>query len=426
VAGDLDGTAGDDLLVTTPEASQLLLYKGGADGLLPAPHPIDTLSEVDSIGRAGNGDILAISRREKAAAIHRKGRLAEFPDMLQVPGEVVAGAASETGPGYFWLVTRATNEAFRCLQLDATGGVLRTLPLDLSGAPETLRVLESEGRTQLWLFMPYEPPVVLNVDGPRAERITGARLRALTAALKPGQLAMGGKGRMRTLCAAEGRVARVYTGTNGAYEVAAQINPGSARTELSAVCEYSPPGGSPGWLLFDKNTGDLVFAAGTNDLQRVHIAGSPMEVQGLAVLRGASGRLTVALLGPRDVALVGEGLPQLKPVSTGEYTTRLEDASVRGVFRVALGCPPRPMIALTDVANRSIELVASQTNALVHEMAFEVFQDSGFNRRRETDRIEPHDVASGDVTGDKIPDLVVLVHDKLILYPGAVVAAGKP
>jgi hypothetical protein len=54
---------------------------------------------------------------------------------------------------------------------------------------------------------------------------------------------------------------------------------------------------------------------------------------------------------------------------------------------------------------------------LVRATRFSVFQGKRFASTPET-RGEPREVLAGDVTGDGIDDVVLLVHDRLIVYPG--------
>ena len=112
------------------------------------------------------------------------------------------------------------------------------------------------------------------------------------------------------------------------------------------------------------------------------------------------------------------GYPRLAPVSIAEYLSPSETPMLSYAKAVRLGNPPRPMIALADPANRSIELITPSGDELKKEMLFEVFLSSDFVERMQARANEPHDIESGDLNGDNIGDLVVLCQDKLLIYLG--------
>ncbi|WP_372807753.1 hypothetical protein, partial [Pontiella sp.] len=85
---------------------------------------------------------------------------------------------------------------------------------------------------------------------------------------------------------------------------------------------------------------------------------------------------------------------------------------------VRLGSPARPMIALIDPSNRAVEILDQENGALEMQLAFEVFLTSSFADTGKNRGTEPHDIESGDLNGDGIGDLVILAHDKLLIYLG--------
>jgi len=83
-----------------------------------------------------------------------------------------------------------------------------------------------------------------------------------------------------------------------------------------------------------------------------------------------------------------------------------------------LASPPRQMIALVDPSNRAVELVSQKGGELKSELLFEVFLTSDFADVGKSRGTEPHDLESGDLNGDGIGDLIILAHDKLLIYLG--------
>ena len=72
---------------------------------------------------------------------------------------------------------------------------------------------------------------------------------------------------------------------------------------------------------------------------------------------------------------------------------------------------------LTESVFRGADLVIFDAN---HKLApanrWQVFEERTFRNRR-SDMPEPREAAVADVTGDGKNDLIVLVHDRILVYP---------
>ena len=75
-------------------------------------------------------------------------------------------------------------------------------------------------------------------------------------------------------------------------------------------------------------------------------------------------------------------------------------------------------VAVVDMGKAAIEVLTTPPGGgFVKATRFQVFQGKRF-RDAPDSRGEPREVLIGDVTDDGIDDIVVLVHDRLIVYPG--------
>jgi hypothetical protein len=70
---------------------------------------------------------------------------------------------------------------------------------------------------------------------------------------------------------------------------------------------------------------------------------------------------------------------------------------------------------LVDSGQESLFIVALREGALKHAIKFRVFEEKLFHSRKGGS--EPHGVRVADANGDGKDDVVVLVHDKIIIYP---------
>jgi hypothetical protein len=127
-------------------------------------------------------------------------------------------------------------------------------------------------------------------------------------------------------------------------------------------------------------------------------------------------RSGLLLVGTSEVQWLLERGSALSLKTLAEYTSPGENPALWAIFPVILGNPGRKMLAMLDSNNHSVELVGLKGQQLTEELVFEVFQDPGF--REPVSTYEPHAVGTGDFNGDKIRDMAVLVHDKLIIYLG--------
>ena len=77
----------------------------------------------------------------------------------------------------------------------------------------------------------------------------------------------------------------------------------------------------------------------------------------------------------------------------------------------------RDILAI-DTRKANIEVLTTLADGgLVKALHFQVFQGKRFSGEPERGG-EPREAAIGDVTGDKIDDLVLIAHDRVLIYPG--------
>ena len=70
---------------------------------------------------------------------------------------------------------------------------------------------------------------------------------------------------------------------------------------------------------------------------------------------------------------------------------------------------------LVDSGRKGLCIVTAGKAGLEHALKFRVFEEKLFHGRRGSS--EPHGVYVHDLTGDGKKDVIVLVHDKIIIYP---------
>ncbi len=418
IASDFNGDGYDDLLVAAPELSRVHLYSGGPEGLNPEPKRIDTLSEVTRMSRTANGDVLVVSVKEKIAAIHQAENLERFPAIQKLPGDVLAACAVETGDE-IWCVCKNSDKELMLVKQSGATLESEVFPLDMKNDPGDLLAFSlPDGKTGVIFFMAYDTPKArLCADG-KLEEMTSESFRALTLPLSLGNVRMETPGDGSVLIVSKGAIARRFEWRGDRYEVTRQYNPENPRGEMVASASYKLLDGSTGTFFYDRNSGDLVrFAADGSEWGKIHIPDADQTIFNLAQLNHPT-RDVIALLDRTGINEVMGNGSKLDVEVAAEHTSPSENPLLAYAKLIKLGTPPRPMVALVDPSNRAIELVSQHGEELRTELVFEVFLTSDFANVGRGRGSEPHDLEAGDLNGDGVGDLVVLAHDKLLIYLG--------
>ncbi|MDH3981734.1 MAG: FG-GAP repeat protein, partial [Kiritimatiellaceae bacterium] len=416
LAGDFNEDGFDDLLIAAPELSRMHLYSGTKEGLDPEPERIDTLSEVTRMTRLKNGDVLVVSKKEKIAALHTAADLSKFPAVLDTPGNVLAGCAIES-TDESWFICKADDKKLQLVQM--ASGKTSAFDLEMKNDPADLLAFQLPyGKTGLILFMPYDTPKMKIFNKGQLEDLNSEAFRALTQQLTLSNIRLGKPGNGETLTVSNGAIARRFQWEENHYEIVHQFNPENPRGELIASADYTLTDESTGTFVYDRNSGELVrFSADGATWGKINIPDADQTIFDLVQL-GNPIRDIVVLLDRTGLNEIAGNGTRLDTTSVAEYISPAEDPLISYAKRVQLGNPPRPMVALVDPVNRAIELATLKDGELKQELAFEVFLTSDFADVGKSRGTEPHDVESGDLNGDNIGDLVVLAHDKLLIYLG--------
>ncbi|QBG48974.1 hypothetical protein EGM51_16785 [Verrucomicrobia bacterium S94] len=418
VAGDFNHDGMDDLLVAAPELSRLHLYFGTETGLNPTPEKIDTLSDVVRMSRTSTGDILVLSQKERIAALHKADDLKKFPAIQKLPGDVLAASAVESN-GEIWFTCKNSDKELLLVK-QSDGEEHEVFYLDgMKNDPEDMLAFSLPGgRTGIIFFMAYDTPRMQLYDGEYIEPITSESFRALTQRIALSNIQLENPGDGTVITVSQGAIARRFKWVNDRYEVIRQFNPENPRGEMIASTSYTLLDGSTGTFFYDRNSGDLVrFAETGDDWGKIHIPDADQTIFDLVQLRHPKRDLIIMLDRTGLNEVMGNGT-QLDLEVAAEYVSPSENALLAYAKLVKLGSPARPMVALVDPSNRSVELISQQGDELKTELVFEVFLTSDFADVGKTRGTEPHDVESGDLNGDGIGDLVILAHDKLLIYLG--------
>ena len=101
----------------------------------------------------------------------------------------------------------------------------------------------------------------------------------------------------------------------------------------------------------------------------------------------------------------------------GDYESDTEKANLRDLVAGDLFADGCDEVTLTDVSNHNLELLRWDGAADLRRVCrFTVFEKKLFRGRQQGGN-EPRQVLLADLTGDGRTDIVLLIHDRIVLYP---------
>ncbi|MCK4340900.1 MAG: VCBS repeat-containing protein [Phycisphaerae bacterium] len=434
--GDVNGDGLVDCVTADPDAAQIILFKGEPTGLgagTAYPGLIKTtdvcIADVDLDGRR---EVLIVSAEEKMIGVSRyeNGRLT-FPTEIPARGEpfVVAVGSLKVGAAadHLAYVTREDEEFSLVLRaIDAADE--ETYAIDeLEDNPAGLRFVDvnQDGLSDLLLFVRYSSPhtFLQTADG-QFESLDEAEARTgLLKDASPAGFAMAdvtGDGRPEVLLAQD-NLARALVVREQRWTVVDQYNPETADAKISGLAALPGQAGSPTIVMYERRADDLLVLKRRQDNAYGVVQSMPVGSFDLTAMQplpiGTAGQVAVLMADTSKLAVLtpNEKAPTL--VEQHSYETKTKDAVLGDAVIGDLNHDGVRDVAVVDMGKAAIEVLTTPPGGgFVKALRFQVFQGKRFHDAPDVFG-EPREVLIGDVTDDGIDDLVLIVHDRLIVYP---------
>jgi len=456
---DLNRDGYTDMLVADPEGGQILIYTQQPDGSFSTPRTYPAFSGVTDMvamdwNRDGSPEVFLLSPDEKQigmATVESSGRIA-FPRPLALPGRPLVMAAGSIESGSPVLAVICEREDKRTREGKSETVLIRELALvsaDLKpvvqplaegfkGSPSTLAFhdADQDGRTDLVLLTAYEKIKILRqlaepVDGRWFEEIDvnppGGSSDNPWLALADAD----GDGRNELLLAQKNFVrAVVLEGKAGEaaswnFAVRDQINGASSSSRIvGATTLPLADSKAPALFLFDGDRKALTVC--TRNASGVWQAGrniplpvtdfSSLTAVNLAATNGSPN--SVAFLGANGVAWKRFSGPVWELSELDGYETPIKDGYLHDVISGDLNQDGRRDLVFLETSKAYVDLVAFEApHQLIPANRWQVFEERTFRQRRQAEIPEPREALVIDLTGDGKPDLAILVHDRVLVYP---------
>jgi hypothetical protein len=443
---DVNGDGLPDLLVAEPESGQISIYLQKPDGTLDVPREFSTLTGVSDIAVGDwNGDgkpsIFLLSDDERQIGVTQldeKGRL-PFPALIPLEGKPLSMAVGRLqAGGKTTLAVIVDQDGKRSLVTRTADGKGRTQKLsdNFKSNPSTMTFhdVNQDGLMDLVVLIPYEKiKVLLQVPGKDFDEEDIAPPGGSVEEPWLSSLDVDGDGKPELLLAQKNFVRAVVlkqeapaqNSTNqGAwvFSVKEQIN--GAGSDSRLVGAAALPNGTNAvnsLFLLDAERKELTLcerdSAGV--WQVVHNIALPYtEFDSLRPLAlGGSSPNSVAFMGKQAVAWMPLGGEVWDFTKLDSYETPIKDGHLNDVVTGDLNNDGRKDLVFMETAKNYLDLVIFDSNGkLVPATRWQVFEERSFRSRR-SDLPEPREALVTDVTGDGKKDLVIVVHDRILVYP---------
>jgi len=443
---DVDGDGLADLLVAEPENGQISVFLQQQDGSLATPKSYPTLAGVTDLAVAdwdGNGrpEIFLLSADEKQVGVthfDQKQRLG-FPKLIPLEGHPLVLAVGKLQPDARpTLAVIIDQDGKRSLVTRSADGTTKTQKLseNFKANPTTMAFhdADQDGLMDLVILMPYEKVKILR-------QMPGKDFEEIDVAPPGGQIEqpwlsaadIDGDGKQELLLTQKNflRAVVLSTDTNAqsaanergwTFTVKEQINGAGSNSRLVSAAPV-PNGSNAVASLFLLDAERKALSLCERDSAGVWriVRNLPLPFSEFTSLKpitvGTAQVNAVALLGLNTIAFMPLDGRAWELKELDGYETPIKDGRLTDVVSGDLDNDGRKDLVFLETAKNYLDLVIFDANhKLIPANRWQVFEERSFRGRR-NDLPEPREAVIADMTGDGKSDLVVLVHDRILLYP---------
>jgi hypothetical protein len=442
---DLNGDGLPDLMVAEPDSGQVTVFLQQADGSLPFGKKYSTLTGVSEVAvveadKEHPAEVYLLSPDERQIGVttfDKQGRM-PFPKVIPTDGKPLSMAVGRLQAGQKptlavildqdgkrSLFTRGADETTKTQKLNES---FKSIPSSLA-----FHDANQDGLVDLVVLIPYEKiKVLVQVAGKDFEEADVAPPGGTAEQPWMSVADVDGDGKSELLLAQKNFLRAVIlraetesknpTNKTWSFTVKDQINGAASNSRIVGACPLRNGTNAVASLfLLDAERKSVTLSErDTNGVWQV-IRNVPLpftEFSELApVALGSTQANSVAFLGLNAVGWLSLAGDAWDFVELDGYETPIKDGRLNDVVSGDLNQDGRKDLVFLEVGKNNLDIVIfDKSGQLVPATRWPVFEERTFRGRR-GDQSEPREAAIVDVTGDKKNDLVVVVHDRILVYP---------
>lgn len=445
--GDVNGDGLADVVVTDPESAQMFVFLQRKEQGLDLGKIYPGLMGSDQV-RIANVDedplaeVIVLSAREKAIGVSKmqQGRLT-FPQPLPVAVEPLAFELLDwNGDGvreifclgknlgqssYSWQLLQHKDGKWQAVGLEVEPGhPVEKQQVSLKGTPDRLAAIDAnrDGKTDFLIFYGGDraPQLLLQNANGKGFSLLNEKGVGL-GNIAPGNFFVGHLGGPALLAAQNNFARNMELGPNHQWRIVDQYNAGEPEARIAAAATLDLDG-RPGneIALIDQGVKKIRVLRKEGSVYRpwkeVDIGSFPFKAAHVADLNG-DGRADLLLLGSGKFGILysGQADPRLK--SLASFETQLEKTHFQDLAAGDLNGDGYADLAVFDTQSQFVEILDyAPATGLRHALYFKVFESKNFGGEDRSGS-EPREGLIADVTGDGKADLVLLSHDRVLIYP---------
>lgn len=446
---DFDGDGRKGLAVADPTKAEILLYRKSGNGFRLI-NGFPSFSSVNSLsgGRFFEGraeDLVVLSESEKTLGLshfNERGRL-EFPrNLFPVEDEPIVAAAfdldSDGWDELVW-VGKSGDDSYRLnisqpddrKNPDTSWSLAAAYPLEgVRRAPSAISLLDTfaSGGPGLMVFVPREPPVLLARapgDGPFGLTLTAVRSpirESLLKGVNPSLVSVfdcDGDG-VKELVVGRTGFARAYRFADDSLLMTDQFNARRGTDNIGAVVPHFEGGVLRGMAFYIEAEASMQFLvrdeAGVFRYERSIETGRISPVAVAALADGQDG-VDHLIFGTNRFWIFPSGSAGDRWQIDDRYETDLEATSYTHASVADFNGDGQADLLAIDGSANVADLLMRTEDGWSSRIYWEIFEQDMHYQGRKGANLEPREVLIEDFTGDGRPDLVFLVHDRLLMYP---------